>query len=257
MTLWRKLRIVVLVFVLATVAQGAWIARGRTTEWNNTVRVAIYPINGDRSTAADVYIGKLETSGFEPIEAFFRQQAASYGVGIAKPIEIGLAPMVSAQPPEPPFGGSRLEIILWSLKLRFWAWRHDDYRGPKPDVRIFVSYFDPATSPRLAHSTGLQKGQLGVVNAFARSDMDGSNNFVIAHELMHALGATDRYDMSNNRPLYPDGFADPDAVPLYPQSRAEIMAGRIPVSETGSEIPTGMHEVMIGMKTAREINWLR
>jgi len=35
------------------------------------------------------------------------------------------------------------------------------------------------------------------------------------------------------------------------------MAGRIPVSETGTEIPTGMDEVMIGTKTAREINWVR
>jgi hypothetical protein len=74
---------------------------------------------------------------------------------------------------------------------------------------------------------------------------------------MHTLGATDRYEPGTNRPLYPEGFADPDAVPLYPQSRAEIMAGRIPVSETAAEIPTGMHEVMIGTKTAREINWIR
>jgi hypothetical protein len=257
MTMWRKLRIVALVFILATVAQGAWIARGRTTEWNNTVRVAIYPINGDDSAAAADYVGQLDGSRFEPIAAFLKQEAKGYGMAIAKPIEIGLAPPMKARPPQPPFGGSRLEVVLWSLHLRYWAWRNDDYRGPKPDVRIFVSYFDPASSPRLAHSAGLQKGLLGVVNAFARTDMDGSNNVVIAHELMHTLGATDRYEPGTNRPLYPEGFADPDAVPLYPQSRAEIMAGRIPVSETAAEIPTGMHEVMIGTKTAREINWIR
>lgn len=257
MSLWRIIRIVALLFVLATVAQGAWIARGRTTEWNNTVRVTIYPINGDASAVADRYLEKLEAGGFEPIESFFREQSAGYGISVAKPVEISLAPPVSARPPEPPFGGSRLEIIFWSLKLRFWAWRHDDYRGPKPDVRVFVSYFDPAKSPRLGHSTGLHKGQIGVVNAFARNDMDGSNNVVIAHELMHTLGATDRYDLSSNRPLYPEGFADPDAVPLYPQSRAEIMAGRIPVSETHAEIPRSMKEVTIGTTTAREINWVR
>ena len=257
MSLWRKLRIVVLLFVLATVAQGAWIARGRTTEWNNTVRVAIYPINGDQSSTADRYLAELEANGFEPIEAFFKREAAGYGMGVGKPIEISLAPVVSVEPPEPPFGGSRLEVILWSLKLRLWAWQNDDYRGPKPDVRIFVSYFDAAANPRLAHSTGLQKGQIGVVNAFARNDMNGSNNVVIAHELMHALGAMDRYDLSSNRPIYPDGFADPDAVPLYPQSRAEIMGGRIPVSESAAEIPTGMHEVAIGTNTARQINWLK
>ena len=255
--MWRILRIVALLFILATVAQGAWIARGRTTEWNNTVRVTIYPINGDHSAAAGDYVGRLDAGRFEPIEAFFRREAAGYGMAAAKPIEISLASPVAAQPPKPPFGGGKLEIVLWSLKLRYWAWRHDDYRGPKPDVRVFVSYFDPASSPRLAHSTGLQKGLLGVVNAFARADMDGSNNVVIAHELMHSLGATDRYEPGTNRPLYPEGFADPDAVPLYPQSRAEIMAGRIPVSETVAEIPTGMREVTISAKTAREINWIK
>jgi hypothetical protein len=255
--MWRKLRILALLFILASVAQGAWIARGRTTEWNNTVRVTVFPINGDGSAAAGDYVGQLDASRFEPIAAFFKREAAGYGMALAKPIEISLAPPVAARPPKPPFGGSRLEIVFWSLGLRYWAWRNDDYQGPKPDVRIFVSYFDPATSSRLAHSTGLQKGLIGVVNAFARPDMDGSNNVIIAHELMHALGATDRYQPGTNRPLYPDGFADPDAVPLYPQSRAEIMAGRIPVSETAAEIPIGMREVMIGTKTAREINWIK
>jgi len=80
---------------------------------------------------------------------------------------------------------------------------------------------------------------------------------VIAHELMHALGAGDRYEQGTNRPLYPEGFADPDAVPRYPQSRAEIMAGRIPISENHAETPSGMDEVAIGTLTAREINWIK
>ncbi len=95
------------------------------------------------------------------------------------------------------------------------------------------------------------------MNAFARSDMDGSNNVVIAHELLHTLGATDKYDFANNRPLFPDGYADPRAEPLHPQTRAEIMAGRIPISETRAEVPAGMDEVAIGLKTAREINWVK
>jgi hypothetical protein len=254
--MWRKLRIVILLFILATVAQAAWIARARTTEWNNTVRVAIYPISGDGSSVAAGHIDELSATRFEPIEAFFKREAAGYGVALRKPIDISLAPPVAAGPPAPPFGGSKMDVVLWSLRLRYWAWRQDNYRGPKPDVRIFVSYFDPAAHPRLAHSTGLQKGLIGVVNAFARADMDGSNNVVIAHELMHAFGATDKYEIGSNRPLFPDGFADPHAVPLYPQSRAEIMAGRIPVSETRAETPAGMEEVAIGVGTAREINWI-
>ena len=69
------------------------------------------------------------------------------------------------------------------------------------------------------------------------------------------LGATDKYDLATNQPLFPDGYADPEAEPRHPQRRAEIMAGRRPISETGVEMPVRMSEVVIGPKTAREINW--
>ncbi|HXD50311.1 MAG TPA: hypothetical protein VN689_00370, partial [Burkholderiales bacterium] len=60
----RAIRIGLLLFVLLAVAQGAWIARSRTTEWKEPVRVVIYPINGDRSAAADRYIQGLPRDAF-------------------------------------------------------------------------------------------------------------------------------------------------------------------------------------------------
>ncbi|MBI1966048.1 MAG: hypothetical protein HYV99_05050 [Betaproteobacteria bacterium] len=253
--MWRVIRIAVLLFILATVAQGAWLARSRTAEWNNTLRVTIYPINADGGQATARYIEGLRNASFGPIEVFFRDEGKKHGVALRQPVEVRIAPPVSSQPPAAPFGGSKPEVILWSLKVRYWAYRNDAYRGPKPDVRVFVSYHDPAARQRLSHSTGLQKGLLGLVNAFASDDMAGSNNVIIAHELLHALGATDKYDFKGNLPLFPDGYADPRAEPLHPQTQAEIMAGRIPVSETQAEIPAGMDDVVIGARTAREINW--
>jgi len=255
--MWRVIRIVILLFILATVAQGAWLARTRTTAWDRTLHVVIYPINGDGSLPVERYIGELSGAAFEPIEAFFGKEAKNHGVGLRPPILVALAPPVSSHPPAPPFGGGKAEILVWSLRLRYWAYWNDSYKRAKPDVRIFVSYYDPAVRPRLAHSTGLQKGLIGVVNAFATADMSGSNNVVIAHELLHTFGATDKYDLASNLPLHPDGFADPDARPLYPQERAEIMAGRIPISETQAQMPAGMEEVAIGARTAREINWVK
>ena len=141
--------------------------------------------------------------------------------------------------------------------MRYWAYFRDTLSGERPDVRMFVLYFDPRQHPRLAHSTGLQKGLIGVVNAFASEEMSGANKVVIVHELMHTLGATDKYDFAGNRPVFPDGYADARRDPLYPQASAEIMAGRIPVSPERSEIPEGLREVVVGAKTAREINWTR
>ena len=255
--MWRLARIGVLLFILAVVAKSAWVDRSRTAEWKTSLRVAIYPVGTDQSATSGRYVSELRKAAFDPIEEFFRLEGKRYGVSLPDPVEVYLAPPISSPPPAAPFGGNSLSIAFWSLQLRAWAWWNDSYKGPKPDVRLFVVYHDPAVSPRLPHSTGLQKGLIGVVNAFADSDLEGSNNVVIAHELLHTLGATDKYDPNGNRPLFPDGYADPEASPRVPQRRAEIMAGRIPISETVAEIPADMTQVVIGAQTAREINWAR
>ena len=255
--MWRLIRIGALLFILAVVAKSAWVDRSRTAEWKTSLRVAIYPVGTDSSTTSGRYVSGLRKAAFDPIEAFFALEGKRYGVSLPDPVEVYLAPAISSPPPVAPFGGNPLSIAFWSLQLRAWAWWNDSHKGPKPDVRLFVVYHDPAVSPRLPHSTGLQKGLIGVVNAFADSDHEGPNNVVIAHELLHTLGATDKYDPNGNQPLYPDGYANPQARPRLPQRRAEIMAGRIPISETVAEIPADMTQVVIGGATAREINWVR
>ena len=82
---------------------------------------------------------------------------------------------------------------------------------------MFVLYHDPAVTPTVPHSLGLTKGFIGVVYAFAAPVMNGENNVVIAHELLHTVGATDKYDPANDAPRFPDGYGDPDQRPLYPQ----------------------------------------
>ena len=255
--MWRAIRIVVLLFILATVAQGAWMARARTASWNETLRVAIYPIHGDDAAGTAAHVGALRREPFASIETFFRQEAERYGLPLKAPVEITLAPRVDSVPPAPPPAAGSIESVLWSLQMRFWAWRYDTHPGPRPHVRLFVLYFDPAQRQRLAHSVGLQKGMLGRVNAFADDAMAETNNVIIAHELLHTLGATDKYDPAGNRPHYPDGYAEPKLEPLHPQRYAEIMAGRIPLEPTRAEIPRTLDETLIGAATAREINWLK
>jgi hypothetical protein len=101
----------------------------------------------------------------------------------------------------------------------------------------------------------MQKGLIGVVHAFALRPMAGSNSIVITHELLHTLGATDKYDPGTGAPLFPIGFADPDRKPLYPQDEAEIMAGRRAVSAQDVEMPEALRDVVVGPATALEIRW--
>ena len=138
--------------------------------------------------------------------------------------------------------------------MRFWAWRVDA-PGVAPDIKLFVLYHDPAISPAVPHSLGVQKGLFGVVHVFADAGMQGSNDTVMAHELLHTLGATDKYDLRTDQPTQPDGYAEPDRDPLYPQSFAELMGGRIPESSTESSVPESLQQVIVGTKTASEIGW--
>jgi hypothetical protein len=124
-------------------------------------------------------------------------------------------------------------------------------------IRLFVLYHDPATLPTVPDSHGLQKGLVGVVHAFAVREMTGANNIVIAHELLHTVGATDEYDLASGAPLYPAGYADPGRKPLYPQAEAEIMAGRRALSPTEFDMPHSLAGVVVGPATAREIRWIR
>jgi len=252
---FRKIRILILLLILLFVAMQTWLTHMRSTDWQQTLWVVVYPINGDGSLVTARYIDALDEQTFDDIEEFFVTEGERYGLGIHEPLTIKLAPQISSQPPMPPQGGNMLDVVAWSLKLRYWSWKNDNYTGPAPDIQMFVKYFDPSVNRRLGHSLGLKKGMVGVVNAFASRQYAGSNNFVIAHELLHTVGASDKYDPETNLPLYPVGFADPDRQPLYPQRKAEVMAGRIPLSQSKALTPRSLRSVVIGVATATEILW--
>jgi hypothetical protein len=254
--MWKAIRIVVLLFILATVAQGAWLARVDATDWKNPVIVVLYPINADGSQRSEQYLARMDLSRFQPMAEFMREQALVYGIQEKEPIELRLAPRVQRVPPQPPAPGNVAAAIWWSLNFRFWAWRHDTYTGARAHVRLFLMYHDDRKSPRLPHSTGLEKGLIGLVNVFANEEMTSANNVIIVHEMLHTLGATDKYDRATNMPLFPDGYAEPQRMPLLPQLYAEIMGGRIPIGSLRADQPDGLHQALIGPLTAREINWI-
>jgi hypothetical protein len=254
---FRTLRITLLLIILLAVAGDAWLTRMRTTEWGESLWVSVYPINADGSPATARYLASLDDGSFEAVEDFLAREAERYGLAQASPMQLRLAPQVRELPPVPPPNGRRLAVMAWSLEMRYWAWRTQrEYGGPPSNIQVFVQYFDPERTERVAHSVGLQKGLIGMVNAFASARMSGQNNVVIAHELLHTVGASDKYDPDSGRPLYPQGYAEPDLEPLHPQTHAEIMGGRIPRSRNDARVPASLHEVLVGPETAAEINWL-
>lgn len=253
--MFKAIRIFTLLLILAAVALSTWRAKTRSVAWTHALPLNVYLINGDGSSVTAEYLRGLTLADFKPIGTFMQEEAARYGRESRASVEVRLGGILEPQPPAPPGNGSALEVILWSLKMRWWSYRNADTKGADPQVKLFLLYFDPALKSRLTHSTALQKGLIGRVNVFASRDMANQNNVVITHEFLHTLGATDKYDPATNQPIYPQGYALPDQLPLLPQRFAEIMAGRTPLSQSLAETPAGLDEAIIGKETAQEINW--
>ncbi|MBI2278037.1 MAG: hypothetical protein HYU74_11845 [Dechloromonas sp.] len=255
--MFRKFRILILLLILATVGLGTWRANSRLTAWEHTIHVALYPIAADDSPVTARFVASLNDSSFEGIGQWLQEQTKHYGHSVLQPVGVRVGPVVGDKPPLPPSQASALDAILWSLKLRWWASRHDQIAGPKPHVRLFVLFHDPERTPALPHSTGLSKGQVGIIHTFASRLQGKQNSVVIAHELLHTFGASDKYDLATRQPIYPQGYAEPERNPRLPQQFAEIMGGRTPIDDQNGEIPDSLAETLIGPETAREIGLIR
>lgn len=254
--MWKKIRIFILLLILATVVQQS-LQEDADLDWKKNFYVAIYPINADDSVKVSAYIKTLRQEDYEPVAEYFAQEAQRYGLTLRRPFELRLGDAVQAVPPTPPEDGNVLAVMLWSLKFRLFAWQNAPKMAIQPDIKLYLLYHDPVTNPRLAHSTALNKGRIGRVNVFADKTYAKQNLVILAHELLHTVKATDKYDVSTGLPVYPDGFAEPDKMPLYPQRFAELMGGRVPIREDAAEIPKRIDLTLIGNKTAREIGWIQ
>jgi hypothetical protein len=253
---WKTLRIGILLLVLIGVAAHTWLDRTASTSWKQPLWVGIFPVNFDGSAAAERYIDSLTQNDFADIERFFQREAPRFGLSLDQPVHMELYPPSRQLPPAVARGAGPLGVAWWSLKLRWFASHAAVVPGRAPPrIRLFVLYHDPTQLQDVPDSHGMQKGLVGVVHAFADRTLAGTNDIIIAHELLHTVGATDKYAMGSDAPLFPDGFADPDQTPRFPQARAEIMAGRRALSETEFDMPSNLRDVVIGPATAAEIHW--
>ncbi|NQV85570.1 MAG: hypothetical protein HQ492_00635 [Woeseiaceae bacterium] len=253
--MFKAVRISILLFILLFVGLSAFLTQARSTDWNNSLWIKIYPINADGSAQVSKYIAELASADFEDIENFLVRESERYSKNVYRPARIELGSEIIEQPPEFDKQPNMMSVMLWSLKMRWWAGSVTDAQDRiDPDVRIFVRYHKPDTSLMLENSVGLQKGMVGIVNGYASRQHRGRNNVIIAHEFLHTLGATDKYSAADGLPTGPDGLGEPDRIPLYPQRYAEIMGGRIAIAEDDAVIPKSLKYAVIGALTASEIN---
>jgi len=203
------------------------------------------------------YIKTLKKRDFEGAESFFTEETERYELGMRRPITIQLGSEVNEVPPRPPSNGNVLQTMLWSLQFRWFAWNNSPTVPVPPDVRLYLLFYDADQNKELSHSTALNKGRIGRVNLFGDRAHAKQNLVIAVHELLHALTATDKYDLDIGLPIYLDGYADSDKQPRYPQHYAELMCGYVPISPSAKEIPASLNQTLIGFKTAKEIGWIK
>lgn len=252
--MFKKLRIAILLIILFGVLADAARTQFSREDWSKSHWVTLYPINADNSQASTDIIAALTIDQFTAISSFIEHEAHRHGMALSQPIHLRLGQQLHELPPARDPNSGFLGNILWSLKLRYWSSQVVDDKAT--DIKIYLLFYDPDTHPQLEHSMGIDKLSLAITRVYASRQMLPTNNVIIAHELLHVFGATDKYDLATNQPLFPIGYAEPNLEPRHPQRLAEIMGGRIPLSETEAITPRSLANAIIGPETAREINWL-
>jgi hypothetical protein len=248
-------------FVVALYAvRDVWSRRARK-DWNRTLDVAVVVVHVEGTAQVDPEATRALGERAMVLEDRLRAESERYHASAPSPFRIRVhGPVEVASAPPTPASDSPVDLAKQAALLGSWLRDVDPKAGIVPehwDTRIYVTARRPASKVRsFVEGQSERDGRIGVVDVELDPSMVDVTLFVVAHELMHTLGATDKYD-ALGRSLVPDGLAEPSRSPLYPQRFAEIMAQNRPVSPTSETIPESLDELAVGAVTAKEIGWLR
>jgi len=258
---FRHLRIAVLSSVLAIVLLYAYkdvTRRRERTTWERTLNVAIVLLrSGPVDREATEILRKRAPDLESRLAAQMDRHAGRRGV---RPFAFTVygPEDISELPPSPKSNGG-LDLALHAF--RAWRYFRDvDSRADVPtagfDSRLYL-VIRPVESARrkVVEGQSEQGGRVGQVAVELDASMVDFALIVATHELFHTLGATDKYD-AFGRCIVPDGLANPQQSPLYPQVAAEVMARNVALSPTDERPPDRLDELVVGEKTAAEIGWL-
>lgn len=229
--------------------------RERTT-WERPLSVAIVVV---KNGAVDASAMKSFCDRLLDLSARLDSEKDRYRADGVRPFIFScFGPVESSASPPSSEGDGFLDAVKQSFALGSYARAIDAAAGINKgdfDSRVYVAVRPPERADRnLIEGVSENGGRIGTVSVELDDTMVDFALFVSAHELMHTLGATDKYDASGFA-IVPDGLADPNASPLYPQARAEIMARGRPLDVGREIVPTRLSDLGVGPATAYEIGW--
>ncbi|MGL6224018.1 MAG: hypothetical protein ACRC6L_10590, partial [Steroidobacteraceae bacterium] len=87
-TFLGNVRLALLLAVLLFVALGAWLERSRSRDWDDTLRVTIYPIAQTSDPAVVAYVQGLQAADFVAVEEFLAEESSDYALPLAQPVRV-------------------------------------------------------------------------------------------------------------------------------------------------------------------------
>lgn len=253
--------LLVVLFVVVLVAIADWRRRRARNEWRTPLDVAVVLVapNADDRTPEEAALEAFRERA-TALEDRLAAEFVRYRPISMRPFRLRVVGPVPLAATVPRMGEGAIELAKHTLELSRWTHDIDERAGvisDHYDARIYVVARRPSTEERAFVEGESQKnGRIGVVEVELDASMVDFALIVVAHELMHTLGASDKYDADGHTHI-PEGLAEPNLTPLYPQRFAEVMSRNRPVAAGREVVPTSIDELAVGLATAYEIGWSR
>ena len=256
----RRIRIGVLLAVLAGVLAYAGLdarSRRRRNDWEETLPVAVVLLR--RGHVDEAAVGSLRRR-LPALEAKLGEELQRHRATTLRPFSFVLHGPVDVTAGAPlPEGLGAWDVVVNTYR----RWRYTRAidaaagvgSGYASRIYVVVKPSDGGGQLTVEGSSELN-GRVGMVEVELDGGMVDFALMVVTHELLHTLGASDKYDATGHA-MVPDGLADPGRSPLYPQERVEVMARNRPLGGGVEKPPSKLAELAVGDATAREIGWRR
>lgn len=260
--IFYRVRVGILLFVLFVVILYAirdFRSRGARKNWDQTLEVALVVVRVEGTQTVDDAALAALRGRVGALETRLASEMTRYRAGSPPPFHFSvLGPVTVSSPPPTPSGDGPTDLAKQAIALAGWLRETDPRAGvvsDRYDTRIYLAVRRPRSQDRsVIEGQSEEGGRVGVVEVELDDTMADLTLFVVTHELMHTLGASDKYD-ETGRSRAPDGLAEPNRSPLYPQRFAEVMARNVPVSPSSERVPETIDELAVGALTASEIGW--
>jgi len=261
--IFYRIRVTILLAILVGVLLYAWNdyrRRHARNDWQRPLLIAFVVVREGQVTKDSVDALRERTPALE--ERLTQEMKRYLPSGPTPPFKVTIfGPVEGAEaPPVPPNEPGLVATPTYQFHLDRWVSKVDSLANLDTagfDSRVYL-YARPPENAKHKSIEGASElgGTIGIVRVELDASMADFTLFVASHEMLHTLGATDKYDADGN-PIVPDGLAEPDQHPPYPQRFAEIMARHRPVNPVETKPPASLAELAIGKKTATEIGWVR